>query len=802
MKYAWIKKICSTFFAFSLIFGLLITSPGLKAEEENPILPDLSGYDMPVVRDGGSALARLEGQGNTGPALRELDTSAWNSRPVSGIPDEDAAAAGAALLPVQTEGEAAGFSLFSDGASAAVIGATKTIKNMDWAQNPAAFLVTLAGIGEHCLVWVRADDPKAGAFLPSGASPNPNAAAIIDEFDQVIYPLEVNGIGAPDGFTSFQGIGAPMYPMGTAGKVNLVLYDINGDGANGGAYVAGFFNSADYTSAGNGDAILYIDIGAEQGFAGFVSTNPARKISQYGILAHEFQHLINFSQNTKNYADGRLTSAPNDPDGIYRYATTTWLNEGLSGLMQTLYLGEKGYYMEFSHLSYFANNLFQPGVGYVPTRDEWDSAAGNSVLANYGASSALMQEFAALEPDRVSDLVSSPKAGYTYSKENVGSLFGSGFDNFFTVAMLNIFVDSSRNGNNDPPVLYTSALRMNSENMWAYLDSTPPGRMAAFNPDTPVTFDSGGRAYYEQTFLAGSVGASGAVKITVPENAAAAYYVVTPYDVTGIDARPVWDSCEKMAAQLNPGENTVTVGSDNMFAVIAIACETPACESVSYTIPESGPPSATTPPPGGGPAGSEDTPPPSSLPASGWQNPFGDVSAADWFCGDVQYVYENGLMLGTSVNAFSPKLSVTRAMIVTTLYRMAGCPDVAGISPFRDVDSVSGYCGKAVLWATRCGLAAGYEDGTFRPNDSVSRQEFAVFLARYIDLAGLTLPLLRPYTAFADEAGIYSYAADAVRLLYCGGVIGGKDGNCFDPLGTATRAEAAAMLHRLLCAAK
>ena len=181
-------------------------------------------------------------------------------------------------------------------------------------------------------------------------------------------------------------------------------------------------------------------------------------------------------------------------------------------------------------------------------------------------------------------------------------------------------------------------------------------------------------------------------------------------------------------------------------------------------------------------------------------NPFVDVFNTDWFINDVIYVYDNGLMNGisTSPMLFGPKNNITRGMIVTILYRLEGEPSITGlINPFTDVPNGQWYT-NAVIWAADNGIVKGHNDGTFRPNDNISREQIAAILDRYATFAEITLPVIRDYQGFNDDAKIDGYAKVSIERLYKSGIMNGKQNNLFDPKGYATRAEAAAMFHRLL----
>jgi hypothetical protein len=202
-----------------------------------------------------------------------------------------------------------------------------------------------------------------------------------------------------------------------------------------------------------------------------------------------------------------------------------------------------------------------------------------------------------------------------------------------------------------------------------------------------------------------------------------------------------------------------------------------------------------------------------------WINPFADVSAADWSYLDVQFAYESGLFSGTSANTFSPNTPMTRAMLVTVLYRLAhqNLPDDTTIrNPFADVAENAYYTG-AVVWAYEKGIVSGVGGDNFAPETDISRQDLAVLLLRYAEYAGEQFPVTLQYAPFADDNATAGYAKNAVQTLFSGGIISGKPAtsivtpqgehqlspegsDLFDPQGQATRAEVAAVLHRFIAA--
>ena len=169
---------------------------------------------------------------------------------------------------------------------------------------------------------------------------------------------------------------------------------------------------------------------------------------------------------------------------------------------------------------------------------------------------------------------------------------------------------------------------------------------------------------------------------------------------------------------------------------------------------------------------------------------FSDVIPGAWYAGAVSYVYDNGLMAGVSSSTFAPELSMSRAMLATVLYRLAGSPAVAGQDGFADTEDGAWYA-DAVLWAQQNGYVTGYSSQTFGTNDPVTREQVATILWRY---AGS--PAADGGTPYADAGTISDWAAAAVDWAQADQIISGKPGNCFDPAGQATRAETAVILAR------
>ena len=177
-------------------------------------------------------------------------------------------------------------------------------------------------------------------------------------------------------------------------------------------------------------------------------------------------------------------------------------------------------------------------------------------------------------------------------------------------------------------------------------------------------------------------------------------------------------------------------------------------------------------------------------------NPFTDVSEKDWFYGDVMFVYENGLMLGTSKTLFSPHGTATRGMMATILWRMEGSPAPKGKNSFTDVEAGKWYA-DAITWTAEKGIFAGYGKDKFGPDDPITREQLAAIFYRYADYKGYDLTVKGNLDTFKDADKITDYAKTAMQWAVSSGLVKGKSGNLLDPQGTATRAEIAAMLHRL-----
>ena len=175
--------------------------------------------------------------------------------------------------------------------------------------------------------------------------------------------------------------------------------------------------------------------------------------------------------------------------------------------------------------------------------------------------------------------------------------------------------------------------------------------------------------------------------------------------------------------------------------------------------------------------------------------PFSDVSARDWFYEAVRFVYARGMMSGTAENQFSPQQTTTRGMIVTILHRLEGTPDAGAGTAFTDVAG-GAYYAQSVAWASANGIVNGFEDGSFRPGDAITREQMAAIFMRYARYRGVDVTAQASLDSFPDQAKVSSYAREAMAWSVSTGLIGGMDG-LLVPGGSATRAQAATILMRL-----
>ena len=173
---------------------------------------------------------------------------------------------------------------------------------------------------------------------------------------------------------------------------------------------------------------------------------------------------------------------------------------------------------------------------------------------------------------------------------------------------------------------------------------------------------------------------------------------------------------------------------------------------------------------------------------------FADLTAGSWYYGGVRCALENGLMTGTSARTFAPDRPVTRAMLVTILWRLAGEP-YGRVSPFEDVLPGSWYA-QAVSWAYDKGIVTGVTATSFQPGAPVTREQLCAILCRYAALTGKNTAASASLDAFTDRAQVSAYAEASVRWALQAGLLNGVGDGRLAPRSGATRAQLAVLLQR------
>nr|WP_295957014.1 leucine-rich repeat protein [uncultured Agathobaculum sp.] len=174
--------------------------------------------------------------------------------------------------------------------------------------------------------------------------------------------------------------------------------------------------------------------------------------------------------------------------------------------------------------------------------------------------------------------------------------------------------------------------------------------------------------------------------------------------------------------------------------------------------------------------------------------PFTDVASSDWYREAVKYVYEQGMMNGTSDTSFSPNETTTRAMIVTILHRLENEPSASAFG-FTDVVS-DAYYENAVNWAAANGIVNGISETGFAPNTAITREQMAATLYRYAQFKGYDVTASNDLSSYTDASQISAYATTAMQWANAEGLITGNTDTTINPTGNATRAEVATILMR------
>lgn len=173
--------------------------------------------------------------------------------------------------------------------------------------------------------------------------------------------------------------------------------------------------------------------------------------------------------------------------------------------------------------------------------------------------------------------------------------------------------------------------------------------------------------------------------------------------------------------------------------------------------------------------------------------PFTDVKQSDWFYNSVKYTYEHNMITGLNKYTFGPYRKLSRAMLVTILWRMEGAPMIS-TNRFSDIKTSDWYA-PAVNWAANNYIVSGYASGKFGPNDDITREQLCAILMNYSRYKKIDISKRADITKFKDSEKTQSYFRDAVSWCLASNIISGKDnGTILDPRGTATRSEVAAMI--------
>ncbi len=177
-------------------------------------------------------------------------------------------------------------------------------------------------------------------------------------------------------------------------------------------------------------------------------------------------------------------------------------------------------------------------------------------------------------------------------------------------------------------------------------------------------------------------------------------------------------------------------------------------------------------------------------------NLYRDVPTTEWYADEINCSVNLGLFKGVGDYKFEPETSLTRAMFVTLLYRLAGLKgtDVSYETPADFTDATEAWYADSLSWGQEKGVVQGYGDGTFRPDIAINREEMCVMLARTLSVLGAELPTGE--LAFGDSDMVSDWAVEAVAGMSALGIVEGYEDTSFRPLGTALRSHAAALLLR------
>ncbi|MDR0491550.1 MAG: S-layer homology domain-containing protein [Oscillospiraceae bacterium] len=184
-------------------------------------------------------------------------------------------------------------------------------------------------------------------------------------------------------------------------------------------------------------------------------------------------------------------------------------------------------------------------------------------------------------------------------------------------------------------------------------------------------------------------------------------------------------------------------------------------------------------------------------PLAEWDKPYNDAEETAWYYDAVKFVTDRGLMIGTGDGEFSPNATMTRAMLVTVLYRLEGSPTVSGVMPFSDVKEKEWYS-DSILWASQNDIVYGYDNGTFGWKDPVTREQAVTILFRYAKAKGLDVSASADLSKYIDKDDISDWALDAMKWAVAARIIQGRTSETTVPKATSTRAEVAMIFMRYI----
>ena len=176
---------------------------------------------------------------------------------------------------------------------------------------------------------------------------------------------------------------------------------------------------------------------------------------------------------------------------------------------------------------------------------------------------------------------------------------------------------------------------------------------------------------------------------------------------------------------------------------------------------------------------------------------FADVSTDSWYHEAVDYTLSQGIFKGMTDTSFEPDGSLSRAMLATLLYRMSG-ETAQPASTFTDVSADEWYA-ESVSWASAAGVVNGFPDGTFRPDDDVTRAQMVTMFYRYAQYCGMNVSSYADLSDYSDSQRVPDYAADAFSWAVASGLVTGTtsaSGTILESDGCSTRAQAATVITR------